>query len=161
ARAEDGRQFTPRIAAGLARASDGLKLPDQLAVVRVVGADEALFVFAIRLTATDALNDFAVVDDGSARGAVVALRTVAHGGLPELFAVASIKRHQVRVGRGQNDFVLVDRNAALCSGVRVGAVLVFPDEVAGPRVQRLQDVAGVVQVHHAVVDDGRGLIGAG
>ena len=67
----------------------------------------------------------------------------------------------MRIRCGQDDLVLVDRDAALRSRVGIGAVGVLPDQIAGLGIQRLQDVPGVVQVHDAVVNDGRGLIGAG
>ena len=57
-------------------------------------------------------------------------------------------------------FVVVDREAALraAGGRRADAVL--PDEIALARVQRLHDVAGIHDVHDAVVHDGRRLIGS-
>ena len=51
------------------------------------------------------------------------------------------------------DLVAVDRDAAHGGAVGVGAVAVFPDQIAGLAVERLDDVAGVVEEDDAVVDD--------
>ena len=73
-----------------------------------------------------------------------------------------VERHQARVGRREEDLVLVDRDVAHraeADGL-VRADLVLPDQVAGRGVQGLHHVHGVGEIHDAVVHERVGLVGA-
>ena len=137
---------------------DGVELPDQLAGFGVVGADEALLLLVFR-AATQALHDLALDDDGAAAGAVLALAAIADHGVPDILAGARIERVDVRVAGGDINLVVVDREPALRAAGRRRADAVLPDQLARARVQRLHDVAGIVDEHDAVMHHGRGLIG--
>ena len=68
-----------------------------------------------------------------------------------------------RVVGGQVDLVAVEGDAAgRAPALRVLGILVpvLPEQLAGGRVEGLDDVAGARQEHHAVVDERRGLVGA-
>src|SRR5207237_5973640 len=96
ARAEHVRELPPRVAARLIRARNRVELPHQLAGRRVVRADEAFLVLAIRRAGVEALNDFALRDDRSAARAELALRTIADRRFPHLLSGPRIEREQVR-----------------------------------------------------------------
>src|SRR6185503_13541693 len=73
ARAEQVRQLAPGVAARIGALGDGVELPDQLSGLRVVGADETLLLaILIAQASAEALDHFALRDDGSAAGAVSA-----------------------------------------------------------------------------------------
>ena len=97
-----------------------------------------------------------------AAGVAVALAIVGDRGLPDDLAGARIERDHLGIGGWQENFVLIDgqaaRRAVSHGGFRTDVV--FPDQVARARVQRLHGVAGVREKHDAVVNDGRGLGGA-
>ncbi len=80
--------------------------------------------------------------------------------VPKDVARARAERDHVRIARRKKYLVLRDRdtaNAAIPGGL-IGTHARFPDEIAGFRIDRLHDVAGAREIHHAVVDDGRCLI---
>ena len=159
ARAEQRGQRAPRVASLLALRCHGVESPQLFAGRRVVRADEALLL-AIRLTAAESLDDLALRDERAAARAVVAFRAIADRGVPHGLAGSRVERHQVRVARRQEDLVVIQRDAAHRGAVRVGAVAVLPNQFAGLPVERLQDVARVVEEDDAVVNDRRRLIGA-
>ena len=79
-----------------------------------------------------------------------------HVGVPPDRSGARVEADDVRIDRVEENQVLVDGQAAhLCGRAQplVHFTAVFPDEVAGGGVERLHDVAGVGDVHHAVTDD--------
>ena len=151
--AEDVVQVGPGIAAGLARVGDRVEPPDQLSGGRVVRADEAAGL-AVPGASAQSVQDLPVRDDRAAR---VRVPLLDHR-LPDLFSRPRIEGHDARVRRGLDDVRPVDRDVAhVLAVVRSGRRL--PDQVAGPRVQGLHDVARVDQVDHAVIDDGGGFGG--
>ena len=99
-------------------------------------------------------------DDGSAAGAVGAVGAVADRGIPHVLAGARIQREDLRRPGGHVDLVVVNRQAALRVAGGGLADAILPDQFAGLRIQRLHDIARVVDEHGPVVDHGSGLIGA-
>ena len=95
------------------------------------------------------------LDDDRTAAVAETLRAVGHHHIPDLLAGARIERDEPCVGRGDDQVVLIERHAphrALADdGVRADAV--FPEQVAGTTVERLHEVAGVVEIDDAVVDD--------
>ena len=83
--------------------------------------------------------------------------------IPEDIARARAERDHMRIARRKKDLVLRDRDAANAAIPRrlIRPHARFPDEVAALCVERLDDVAGTCEIHHAVVHDGRRLIRAG
>ena len=69
----------------------------------------------------------------------------------------------MHVGSPHIDFVPVNRDGALVAGVnaRGQQPRILPEQVAGGGIERFEFVAGAVQEHHAVMNQGRGFIGAG
>ena len=161
ARAEQVRQLTPGVAARIARFGDGVELPDQLSGLRVVGADEALLLaILIARAAAQALDHLALGDNGSAAGAVVAQGAVADRGLPHFLAGTRIQREDDGRSGRHVDFVVVDRQPALRVPGGRFADAVLPDQFTGLGIQRLHDIARVIDEHGPVVDHRSGLIGA-
>ena len=103
------------------------------------------------------LHDLAADDDRSA-GVAEALRVVGDAGGPDLLAGARVERDQPRVGRGEEELVLIDGQVAARAGelALLDAHLVLPDQIAGAYVERLHHRAEVGEVEHAVVRDRRG-----
>ena len=85
----------------------------------------------------------------------VALRAIGDRRLPDDLAVARIERDEPRVGRRDEDLVLVDREVAhrALPDAASRPDFVLPDQVARARVERLHDVAGVDEIHDAVVHE--------
>ena len=79
--------------------------------------------------------------------------------LPHELTAPRIDGDHRQVGRGHEDLVLVERDGAHHVGPAPFGILaaVLPDDVAGPRVERLQDVSRIGQEHHAVMDQRRRL----
>ena len=76
-----------------------------------------------------------------------------HATLP----VRGVERHEVRVAEREIQLVVVERHAA---HRRVDAEALFPDQIAGLAVERLDDAVGVVEEDDAVVRERRRLVGA-
>ena len=144
------RKVAPAVAAWLVRARDQSRAPELRSVIRIVGGDIA-DVRALARRAGAAVDDLAVRDDRSGRE--VALDR----NLPDELPGAGIERNQMRLAlREVEDFVLVDRDvphARLAGGDGTAAVL--PDEVAVARIQRLDHVPRIRQVHDPVVHERR------
>ena len=106
----------------------------------------------------DTADDHAVRDRRSGRVAET-LRLVGLLRLPHEITGPRIDGDHRQVGRGHEDLVLVERDGAHQVGPAPLGILaaVLPDDVAGPRVERLQDVSRIGQVHHAVMDQRRRL----
>jgi hypothetical protein len=66
------------------------------------------------------------------------------------------------VGSSQIDLVPVNRDGTLVAGVNAGRQepCILPQQVACGGIQRFEFIAGAVQKHHAVMNYGRGFIGA-
>ena len=146
-------QVAPTVAARLFRADDGVPAPDLRAGVWVVGSDIAGGGTVGRRTGA-AADHLAAHDHGP--GGEISV----HRHLPEETAVAGVECDQVRFVLGEVEYpVLVDRDVAhtrLAGGH--GFAAVFPDEVSGSRIERLDDIPWVSQEHGAVVDQGRGFL---
>ncbi len=159
ARPEQVRELAPGVSAGFPLLSDRVEPPQLLARRRIVRADEAL-LFPVGLTSAKSLNHLALRHDRAAARAVVALRPIADRGLPHGLAGLRVERDQPRVAGCRKHLVVVDGDPAHRGAVRVRAVAVFPDQVAGTAIDRLHDVAGVVEIDDPVVNDRRRLIRA-
>ena len=151
---EQQRQVAPGVSAALSRSGDGRGAPRQTAGASV-DADDVAGVLAEALAAAQTGHDRAVGDHRPARE-TVALLVRRHVGVPAHRAGARVEADDVRVDGVEDDQVLVDGEAAHLRGgpqplVHLAAVL--PEEVAGRRVERLHDVAGVRDVQHAVAHD--------
>ena len=167
---ERERQVAPGVAAGLARAGHRGGAPQLGAGLGVVGRDEADVVLVV-LAARDARDHHALHDDGAARVAVAEL-VVGHLLLPHHLAGAGVERDELRLARAGVDLVVVDGDVAprqprLPVGGEIGVgrhrparAQVRPELVAGDRVER-HHAAAAGDVHDAVVDQRRHLVGAG
>ena len=160
AAAQVRRDVAPGPAVDVARLGNGRGAPELLAGVRVVAGDEAAFVLEA-LAAVDAADDDAVRDARPARLGE-ALPVIGPRGLPDRLARPRVESDDCRVVGGQVDLVPVEGDAAgRAPALRVIGILVpvLPDQLAGSRVECLDDVAGARQEHHAVMDERRGLVG--
>src|SRR6516162_4910851 len=155
------RQLAPSVAAGLAFLGDGVKLPEQLAGPSVIGADETFFVAVLGTeVAAQTLDHLALCDEWAARGAVIAVGTVADNRIPDVVAGAGIERENVRLPGRDEHLVVINRQAALRVALRTVPDAVFPNKVAGASVERLHDVAGIVDEQDPVVDHRGDLVGS-
>jgi len=151
AAAQRVRQRAPGVTAGLSLSRHGVELPELPARLGVVGADEAAGVLLEPRAAAESLKDLSVDCDGAAR-IEESQCPIRDPRLPREPAVAGVDRHQLRVVGGKEDLVLIDRQAA--QRRRGGnAEIVFPDEIARPRIEGLQHVSAVQEIHDAVVND--------
>jgi hypothetical protein len=77
--------------------------------------------------------------------------------VPDLLPRAHLEGDDPRVGGVQVDLVLVDREAPDLAAYRrqLGLVPELPQQIAGRRVERLDDAVRAGHVHDAVVDDRR------
>ncbi len=103
-------QRPPRVAARLARVGHGVELPEELARLRVVGADEAA-LGAIAVAPLQALDHLAAHHDRAA-GVGEAFRAIGDRDVPGDFARPRVERDEPRVGGGEEDLVLVDGDVA-------------------------------------------------
>ena len=82
------------------------------------------------------------------------------GGIPADFTRPRIETNYVCIIGIEDDEILVNGQAAhLCAGptriIEFSSIL--PDEVSGARIERLYDVPWICEIHHAVMDQWRGL----
>src|SRR5205085_1821253 len=116
----------------------GVEGPEQLAVLGVVGLDEAAdAVFA----AVRADQDFAL-DGGRRHRLAVAELGIRDVGLPHLVAALGVERDQLGVERREIDLVFEDRDAAIVRAAAIGRdrperVLVVPQLLAGLGIERV------------------------
>ena len=130
---------------------DRRRAPQLLPGVRIVAGDEA-GLLRVALATVGAGDEDAVGDDRAAVPAE-AQRVVGLDRLPHLLAGPRVERDEIHVGRGEEQLVAVERQRAGGAGPRVfrQPVAVDPDDVAGRRVERLNDVPRVGEEHDAVV----------
>src|SRR6185503_20754199 len=102
------------------------------------------------------------VDGDRSAGGEMPLRGVADARLPQQLAGARVERHHPRVAGGEENLVLRDREAAQAAvaGTLLGSGALLPDQIAGERIERLDDVVRVEQVERAVVHQRMRLVGA-
>ena len=154
------RQVAPGVAPGIAGRGDGQTAPQLLAGGGVVGGDEATVGHEPRAS-VDAVDDPAVHHDRPARVGI-AVVVVGHPGLPDELPGPAVEGHDEGVARPQEQLVAVDGEvAAVRAAQRLGQrAAVLPQQGAGRGVESLDDVAGVGEIHHAVVHEGRRLVAA-
>ena len=154
------RHVVPGIAAGRAGLGDGIETPDFRAGFRVVPGHEATAGLRIAATA-HALHDLAARHQRSA-GVAPALGPVRGGVVPGDLAGFHVERDEMRIGGGDDQVVAKERHIAF--GKHVAAIghklggqvaLVFPQQVAIGRVERLYFVGVVEDEQHAVMHDRR------
>ena len=159
--AERHRQVAPGVAAGLPRPGNRGGLPQQAAGPTVNPCDVARLVVELG-TPRQAADHDAVGHHRSAREREPGSGGAADVGVPADGARTSVEADQVRVGRGQYDDVVQDGQAA---GLRrqtpafVHGAPILPQQLTIARVERIDDVAGVGQIHDPVVHERRGLRG--
>ena len=155
--AEHQRRVTPGVAPGLARPRHRGCAPHFLAGLRIARGDEAGHVlgFVVTLAAIGAGHDPAVDDDRPGRVAEPE-PVVGAGHVPHDVPGPGVERHDVRIDGGEIDLVVVDGEIAGGddAGELFGLVLVpvAPEQLAGGRVERLDDAERAGDVEHAVVD---------
>ena len=145
---------------------DGVDAPQLGAGLDVVAGDEA--AAGLGIAAAGHALDHLAVDDERAAGIAPALGPVGGGVIPHDLAGLGVERDDMGVRGGDDQLVVVDRHvalgqvvAALGEQLRRQVALVFPDQVAGGGIERL-DLVGVVEdEQHAVMHDRRRLGGAG
>ena len=113
-----------------------------------------------------ARDDYAVHDDRTA--GILDEQVAAAVALPHPAACTSVQPDDEIVPGGENDFVAIQRDGALALPVdrwelfpRRQWVAVFPEQVAGAGIDRLDDVPRIAQIHDSVVDNGCDLIQTG
>ena len=153
------------VAAGLAFPRNRAETPYPLAGARIVGADIALRTIAP--ATRHARQNLAVDHDHAAGRAANAGLVVDDIVLPDFFAGARVQAIDHAVRRVDEEIVAPETEAAGFFGRRAGAGrawrrtdAVFPDQVAGLGVQRLDGVVGIAQEHDPVMDQGRRFVGA-
>ena len=115
------------------------------------------------LAAVNTVDDLTAHDERAAdiRGA---LGVVSDFRFPYNIAVARVQCHHKRILGWQEHLVVVKAEVAHCREATLQLVgqlsLILPQQCSGPGVQRLDDVTGVGQVHHAVMHKRRGLVRA-
>src|SRR5262249_490168 len=139
-------ELAPGVAARLTASRNRVKLPEPLSGRRIVCADEA-GLLAVAVAPAEPLQDLAV-DHHRPTRVLVTLRALGDDRFPPELSGPRVERHQARVGRREEDLVLVDgevphRGVADRS---LRADVVLPDKGTRLRVQRLQDVQRVGKV---------------
>ena len=131
-------------------------------VLKSCAGDEASARFGVA-AAGHALQHHPVHDE-RARGVAPAFAPVGRLVIPGDLAGLRVQRHEMRIGRGDHQLVLIDRHVALGHVVagqiddrlrQVASIL--PDQVAGRGVQRLHLVGVIPDVEDTVVHDRRAL----
>ena len=156
------RRAGPGFVARLSGTRNQLVAPQLAAGLRVVAGDVA---GEARDLARAAGDDDAVRDDRT--GGVADEETAAAIGLPHLLAGARVQRDDEIVPGHGEDAIAIERDGALALSVRRGElrgrrqrVAVFPEQIAVRRIDRLDHVARIAEIHDAVVDERRGLVDA-
>ena len=150
------RHVAPRFVARLAGSGNRVKAPQLLAGLGVVRRDDARVAAGVGL-ALAAGDHLAVGDDRPAAGRG-ALLGIENRGFPRQLAGLRIERvdEVVRARVDDPDCPTSRWCGWSCRPHALGQLaLVFPEHVAGFRVDRHDVVAGIRHVHHAVVDERR------
>ena len=152
------RDVAPGVAARLVGPRDRPRAPYLFAGRGVERREHARFGAAFGLAAP-ARDDFAVRDDRP-RAVLCAAPVVENLGFPRERAGARVERVREVVGAIVENQVAVDREVAVDRRERDVVVVVvlhgppvFPDEIAGRRVDGLRDVVRVREEHHAVMHE--------
>src|SRR5206468_9323892 len=145
----------PSLVSGLAGPRDHLVAPDLLAIGDIMASHitaEAGYL------AGAARDDRAVHDDGAA--GILDEQVASAIALPDAAARASVQSHDEIVPGGENDFVAIKGNRTFALAMSrwelfLGRqwLLVFPEQVAGGGIDRLDHVARIAQIHDSVVDN--------
>ena len=157
-RAKQERQIAPGVAAALAGASDGRGSPEQPAGA-AVDADDVAGVVTVTPAACHPGDDRPIDDDRSVRKGVAFL-AARDRRIPARLARPRVQPDDVRIESVQDDQILVDGKAAhlrRASPPLVHLAAILPQEVARARVERLDHIARVRDIHDAVVHDRRRL----
>ena len=157
----------PGLVARLARGRNEAPPPELLARLGVVGHDDARLGAAPR-TAAPAGNHLAVGDDRARRVSRRVLRVVEQLRLPDQLAGDRVQREGIVVVGGVDDHVVPDGDVAVDADQSAQVIVdvvrdvaaVLPQQVAGDRVQRLDDVVRVRHVEPAAVGNRRTLLRA-
>ena len=162
------RHVAPGLVARLAGGRNEPRPPQLLAGRRVVRGDDAAVRPAARVAAPARVH--LAAGDDRPRGLVGRVHPVVEDlGVPDHLAGLRVQREDVVVHAGVDDELVVDGDVAVGVDERadhvVGQVVravppVLPDEIAGHRVQRLDDVARIGHEQHAVADQRRPLLAA-
>ena len=149
--------FGPRLAARLARSGHGPEPPDLLAILRIVGVEKS----ANRVFSSGDAHDDLVLDDERRDGAGVALLVVGQLDVPHGLAGPGVERDEVRVERGHEQAIAVDREAAIHEAaahlerlLRRQLILIAPELLPGSAVDGPGVVERAGRVQHAVHDEG-------
>ena len=137
---------------------NGVEAPDELAILGVIGLDEAADAI---LAAVGADQDFAV-DGGRRHRLAIALLGIADLFLPDDGAGLGVERDELRVERADIHLVVIDRDAAVVRTAAEGRHrtelrLVVPNLLAGLGVERVHVAIRRGDVHDAVNNDRRSL----
>src|SRR5262249_25900686 len=144
----------PSLVTGLARAGNHLIPPELAAGFGVVAGD----ITAVRrILARAACNDHAIRHNRA--GGVADVQFTTAIGLPDDLAGAGPQRYDEIVPRYEIDLIATERNAALTLSKAITErpgwrerMPVLPHEISGRGIDRLNHVAGITHIHHAVVD---------
>ncbi len=152
----------PGFIARLAFVGDQHVAPQFLARPGIVARDVAT---ERRFLATGARDHHAI--DHDRPGGVGDIIIAATVGFPHQLAGLCVQGDNRVVPGDGVDLVFIQKDAALALApmaaqgfARGQGAAVLPEQFAGGRIQRLNNVAGIAQEHHAFVDDGRGFIDA-
>ena len=148
---------------GSPRARDGVELPQLLAGLGVVGADEAALL-AIAIAALQPLDrPCRAIDDRPARVGE-ALGAIGDDGVPDHLAGARVERDQPRVGGREEHLVAVDRDVAhRAEADRAWSGPTWFSQIRSPVAasSACTMFIGVGEIHDAVVHERHRLVGAG
>jgi hypothetical protein len=136
---------------------DRVERPQQLAVVRVEGLDEA----ADAVLAAVGTDDHLAVDIDWRHRLRIAEVGIGDLDFPQELARLGIERHELRVDGAHEELAFRHRDSAIVVAAangddRAQLVLVVPVLLAGRRVDRIDMIERGGQEHHAVDDDRRG-----
>ena len=162
------RHVAPRFVPRLAGRRDQPRPPQFLAGFRVVRRDDAGKRPAARIAAPT--GDHLAVGDDRPRGLVGRVHLVVENlRLPDHLARLGVQGEDVIVHAGVDDQLAVDGDVAVDVEHRadhvVGKIIrpfavVLPEQVAGHRIDRLDDVARIGHVHDVAAHEGRALLAA-
>ena len=162
------RDVAPRLVARLAGGGDQAPPPQLCAGRGVVRGDHAAVRPAARVAA--APREHLAAGDDRTRRLVGRVHTIVENlGVPHYLASLRVQREDVVVHAGVDDQLAMDGDVAVRVDQRANHVIgqivravapVLPDQVAGDRVYRLNDVARVRHEQHAVAHQRRPLLTA-